>query len=274
MAKELLKLTQDNYYSTQANMDYMSVSQLKDFLKCPRYALAKISGEYVEQKTDALLVGGYVDAHFSDRLEQYIENTPELLDKRQKEKVVRKAIVVQAQDCINTAQNDDFFVSELKGEKQKIITGVINNVDFKGALDFVDDDDITDLKCVASIKELSWNDKLHKYTNFIVNNEYDLQGAIYQELERQRVGKKKKFRIAGISKEENPDKAIIELPQSMLDNALASVYDLIPQFDLMKRGLLEPTGCGNCPVCRKYNRLNRVVSYEEMFSKGENENVD
>ena len=192
---ELLKLNLDNYYSKQANIDYMSVSQLKDFIFCPRYALAKIFGEYVEPKTEPLLIGGYVDGYYSDRLEQYIENTPDLLDKRKKEKCVRQGIVDQAQDCINAIENDTFFKSELKGIKQEILTGVINGVDFKGALDFDDEDDITDLKCVASIRELSWNDKLRKKTNFIINNEYDLQGAIYQELARQKYNKRKAFRM-------------------------------------------------------------------------------
>lgn len=270
MAKELLQLTEDNYYSQQANIDYMSVSQLKDFLECPRYALAKISGEYVETKGEPLLVGGYVDAYFSNRLNTYIENTPDLLDKRAKEKVVRKGIVDQANDCINTIERDNFFLNELKGKKQEILTGVINGVDFKGALDFDDEDDITDLKVIASIRELSWNDKLHKKTNFIINNEYDLQGAIYQELARQKYNKRKAFRLACVSKEENPDKAIIQLPQDMLDNALARVYDLIPQFDLMKKGLLEPNGCGNCPICRKYNKLDRVLTYDELFGEQDN----
>jgi hypothetical protein len=42
-----MKLTEETYYGTEANTQYMSVSQFKDFLKCPAMAMAKIRGEYV-----------------------------------------------------------------------------------------------------------------------------------------------------------------------------------------------------------------------------------
>ena len=44
MGKILLKLTNDNYYSQKANMDYMSVSQWKDFNECEVMAIAKLTG--------------------------------------------------------------------------------------------------------------------------------------------------------------------------------------------------------------------------------------
>lgn len=261
--KTLLPLDLDNYYSKQANIDYFSVSQLKDFLKCEKYALAKINGEYIEEKAKPMLVGGYVDAYFSDRLDQYKVENPSIY---KKDGTLLKDFE-KAEECINTINNDTFFLGELKGEKQKIITGFIAGVPFKCALDFDDIDDITDLKCIASIRELAWNDELRKFVNFIINYKYDWQGAIYQEIERQRVDYQKNFRLACVSKEEQPDKAIIKLPQSMLDKALAQIIELVPHWELVKKGLVEPTGCGNCPVCRKYNRLDRVVDYEELFGE-------
>ena len=259
--KDLLELTLDNYYSPQANIDYFSVSQLKDFVKCELYAMAKINGEYIEEKTKPMLVGGYVDAHFSDRLDQYKQENPSIY---KKDGTLLKDFE-KAEECIATIESDDFFKKELKGEKQKIITGFIAGVPFKCALDFVDSEDITDLKCIASIRELAWNEELRKFTNFIINYHYDWQGAIYQEIERQRVGYQKGFRLACVSKEENPDKAIIKLPQTMLNKALEQIIELVPHYDLVKKGLIAPQGCGNCPVCRKYNKLNRVVDYAELF---------
>ena len=35
-------LNELNYYSNEANKEYMSYSQFKDFIKCPAYAMAKI----------------------------------------------------------------------------------------------------------------------------------------------------------------------------------------------------------------------------------------
>ena len=56
-----LKLTQANYYSVKSNETYFSVSQFKDFMKCPAMAIAKLRGEYDEEFGRALLLGSYVD---------------------------------------------------------------------------------------------------------------------------------------------------------------------------------------------------------------------
>ena len=264
---ELLKLDESNYYSTQANIDYVSVSQVHDFMFCEFYGYMKALGKYVEEKTKPMLQGGYVDAYFSDRLEQFKQENPQIF---KKDGTLLKDFE-KANECIDTINNDAFFKGELKGQKQKILTGFIGDVPFKGALDFVDDEDITDLKCVASIKEKVWDNRLHKFVNFIIARRYDLQGGAYQELERQDTGIKKNFRLACVSKEENPDKAIIKLPQEMLDNALNELVDYVPRIDMIKKGLIAPKPCGNCPCCRKFNVLNRVVDYDELFGKEEND---
>lgn len=69
-------LTSENYYSTEADKEYLSVSQYKNFVGslgrpgCEAYALAKLNEEWVEnmEDSDALMVGSYVDAHFEGRL--------------------------------------------------------------------------------------------------------------------------------------------------------------------------------------------------------------
>lgn len=69
-------LTSENYYSREANEEYLSVSQYKDFMGtygkpgCEEYALAKLNGTWVEAMEDstALMVGSYVDAHLRERL--------------------------------------------------------------------------------------------------------------------------------------------------------------------------------------------------------------
>ena len=54
-----MKLTQGNYYGTKASKEYMSVSQFKDFLKCPAMAMAKLNGEYAQEKSRALILGSF-----------------------------------------------------------------------------------------------------------------------------------------------------------------------------------------------------------------------
>ena len=56
-------LTNENYFSKEADMEYMSVSQFKAFEQCEAAALASVKGEWERTKTTALLVGSYVDAH-------------------------------------------------------------------------------------------------------------------------------------------------------------------------------------------------------------------
>mgnify|MGYP003225856121 CR=1 FL=1 len=55
-------LTQENYYSKEANQEYLSVSQYKDFcgtigrVGCEEQALAKLNGDWEMEKTTALWI--------------------------------------------------------------------------------------------------------------------------------------------------------------------------------------------------------------------------
>ena len=259
-----MELTNGNYYSLEANLEYMSVSQYKDFKECEVMALAKIKGEYTEDKSDALVFGGYVDAYFSGELEQYKEQYKDRLFNSKTGEF--KAPFKSINEVIKTIESDDFFLSFHKGKPQVILTGKISGVLFKAKLDFLFDDKIVDQKVMKDLKKL-WIDNAHRYGDFIEAYGYDTQGSVYQELVRQRLGDKLPFIIAATTKEEAPDHALIQIDQKYLDNALKEVKELAPRYDAIKKGLLEPIGCGNCPVCRARKRLTRVVSYSEYFNK-------
>ena len=72
-----MQLTSENYYSQEANREYMSVSGYKDFagtygkLPCEFHAMEKLNGNWEDEKTTALLVGSYVDSYFEGSLEQF-----------------------------------------------------------------------------------------------------------------------------------------------------------------------------------------------------------
>ena len=57
-----MRLTADNYYSTEANMAFWSASTVKSFLSCPAAGLAEMTGNWTRPDSDALLIGSYVDA--------------------------------------------------------------------------------------------------------------------------------------------------------------------------------------------------------------------
>jgi len=260
-----MKLTLDNYYSKQANIEYFSVSQFKDFEKCELYGLKKALGEYEEEKSKALLVGGYVDAYFSNRLDQYKSENPQIF---KKDGTLLKDFE-KANEIIKCIENDKFFMEHIKGDTQVILTGEINGVPFKGALDFLNTR-IVDLKCVASIREPVWVEENGKrFTkDFISAYGYDLQLAVYQELVKQTYGVILPCDIAAVSKEDEPDKAIINIESEYLKPKLDYVKEKVVRFNEIKKGNIKPIGCGNCPVCRKYNKLNHIISYKDF--KGDN----
>ena len=73
-----MNLNENNYYTREADEEYMSVSQYKDFRRCEAQALARLHGEVDRQSSTALLVGSYVDAALSGTLGIFRADHPEL----------------------------------------------------------------------------------------------------------------------------------------------------------------------------------------------------
>lgn len=261
------KLTSENYFSQEANMEYMSASQFKDFMDCEVHALAKAKGEYVEKKSPAMLLGSYVDAYFSNELDQFKLENPQIF---KKDGTLLKEFE-KANEIITAIENDPLMMEFLGGKKQVIMTGYINNVPFKIKVDSLLDYAIVDQKIMASIKELIWKwDKEQKKNvqlDFVKAYRYDIQGAIYQEIVRQNTGNKLPFILAPTTKEEEPDKALINIDQIVLDNALEEVKQKCLRYDMIKKGQIAPVGCGNCPSCRKAKKCTEVISYTRLFRK-------
>lgn len=255
----MLRLTNRNYYSKKANQAYFSCSQVKDFMKCEAYALAKINGDWVEEPTPAMLIGSYVDSYFEGTLDKFKENNPEIYKKDGS----LKADFVLAEKLIDTAENDDFFMYCMSGEKQKIVTGEIDGVPFKGKLDsYLKDEAIVDLKCIKKIREVFF--KRTGRESFIEHNQYDLQLAIYQELVRQKTGKTLDCIIAAVDKQEVPDKECILIPNDQLAFQLAKLKEVIQHYNMVKTGVIPATRCGVCDYCRATKHLERLVLPEEL----------
>lgn len=268
---ERMALTNENYFSQQANMDYFSTSQFKDFEECPVHAMAKLKGEYVEEKSKALLVGSYVDAYFSGELEQFKLENPQIF---KKDGTLLKDFE-KANEIIAAIESDEMMMKYLSGKHQVIFTGEIANVPFKIKVDSLLENAIVDQKIMSSIKELVWkynpDTKRNEQVDFIKAFGYDLQGAIYQEIVRQNLFDQLPFILAPTTKEEEPDKALIQIDQDILDDRLEYVKSKIQRYNMMKHGELPLVGCGNCPSCRKLKKVQEVVSYKELFGKEEDE---
>ena len=258
------ELTNQNYFSPESNEEYMSVSQFKDFEECEVKALAKIKGEYVEEKTKALLIGSYVDAYFSGELEQFKAENPQIF---KKDGTLLKDFE-KANEIIKVIEEDKVMMEYLNGEKQKIFKGMIAGVPTKIKVDsYIKGVAIVDQKIIASIRELVWKeiDGKNVKVPFVIAYGYDLQGAVYQEIVRQCTNEKLPFILAPTTKEECPDKELILINQDILDNALKHFEENAPRYDLIKKGIIEPKGCGNCPVCRSKKVLKGITTYKDLY---------
>ena len=259
-----MELTKENYYSKETNLEYMSVSQFKDFEKCEVEALDKLLGLIEEEKSDAMIFGGYIDAYFSGELDAYVETYKDrLLNSKTGE---FKAPFKNIPEVIDTILGDDYFLAFHKGKPQVIYTGEIAGVPVKGKFDFDFENMITDQKVMKDFLKI-WNDEQRKKLDFIETYGYDVQGGVYQELKRQKTGNQVPFIIAATTKEECPDKALIQIDQYYLDKGLQRFIEKAPRYQRIKMGEISPVGCGHCPSCRKRKKLAQVVMYSQFFDK-------
>lgn len=269
-----MRLTKKNYYSPQANMEYMSVSQFKSFDKCEAAALAELRGEYAPKSKTALLVGGYVDAYFSNELEEYKAEHPEMFTKDGK----LKADYAKAEKAIERLERDELAMMLLKGRSQVIVTGEIAGVKYKAKIDSLlspaqvkkiskkypsiakltpfGEGMIIDLKYVKDTEDI-FDEEDRERKSFIEYWGYDKQGAAYQHLH----GKGFPFGIVAATKEENINIEAMYIPQDVLTEAMWHLEDRSPRYAAIKRGEIEPVGCGKCEYCRSRKKLTELKDY-------------
>lgn len=167
----MLFLTEENYFSQENNMKYAGSSQIKDFIKCEDCALAKLKGEWLEEKSKAMMVSSYIDAAISGELDIFKEQNPEVFTKQGELKADYKI----AEDVISQMQEDEIFMKYISGQPQVIMTGEISGVPVKIKIDsYHEGKCIVDLKCMANL-DLLWNEKTHQKENFIDYYDYVLQ---------------------------------------------------------------------------------------------------
>ena len=252
-----MQLTNENYY---LNNSLMSASQFKSFRSCEAKALAEFKGEYKRKPETALLVGSYVDSWFEGTLDEFKEQHPEVFLKTGG----LKAEFKKAEECIKRASSDECFMQFMSGEKQKIVTGTIAGVEFKGKLDsYIPHEAIVDLKCMKNIEPI-WNEKERRKVPFIEAWGYDIQLAIYQELVCQETGEKLKCYIAVVTKEDVPDIQIYEIDQQRLDECLKLVEENAPHYKKIKNDELEPVRCEKCDYCKMTKKLTGAIPYRTI----------
>jgi hypothetical protein len=261
-------LTAENYYSKEANKEYMSVSQYKDFagtygkMACEFSAVEKLEERWARKKTTPLLVGSYVDSYFEGTLEEFKKENPEIFT----QKGELKANYKQAERIIARMERDPMFMQYMSGEKQVIMTGELFGAEWKIKIDsFVRGIAITDLKVMASITKLEWVKDIG-YLDFVRYWGYDIQGAIYQEIVYQNTGERPPFYIAAGTKEEEPNIEVIHVTQNYLDEAKHMVEMNMPRILRVKNGEAEPDRCEMCDCCRHTKVLKRPISITNLVA--------
>jgi len=254
-----MKLTEGNYHSLEANKTYWSVSQFKSFMDCQASALAEITGEYIRPTTEAFLQGGYVDAHFSGTEDAFIANHPEIVNSRSGE---LKAAYKKAQDAIDRAERDNYFMSHLSGDPQVIMTAELFGKPWKVKIDSLHDDKIVDLKYMRDMSSVY---KGGEWKPFVTAYGYDIQGYIYQAVVEAVTGKRLPFYLAVVTKEDPADIAIIHIPDKFLNVNKGMIEHYLPEFDAVKQGKVEPVRCESCAYCRQSKILTGAVEYETLL---------
>ena len=270
-------LNNENYYSPEANMAYMSASQYKQFSRCEAAAAAILRGEWIpEYNSSALLVGGYVDAAITEDLDQWKSQHPEVFKKDGS----LKADFLMADQIVQRIKNDPLFSALINGAHQVILTGEISGVPFKAKLDSLLSTEqiqavmnqfpeaatslspfgcIVDLKCMRDLASQYSAEEADRIP-FTQVWGYDIQGAIYQALE----GHKLPFLIAAATKQSPPDIRILSINQWDLDAKLQEIAENAPRYDAIKHGFIPARRCERCAYCRETRVLKSIIDHREL----------
>jgi hypothetical protein len=248
-------LTAENYFSPEMNMKYMSVSQYKSFMPelggCEAAAMAELKGEYRRPLTKALLVGSFVDAYFEGTLKGFMNDHPDIFTKKN----TLRSEFQKANEIIGRVKRDPLFMKFLSGEKQKIFTAKLFDIEWKIKIDsYYPSTCITDLKVVRNFKSMTyWR--------------YDIQGAVYQEVVDLNAGGRLPFYLAAATKERVANFDIFQVPQDVLNGALREVEYNIPHIMDVKTGKVEPVPCGVCDYCKSIKHA-EIKDYNELILGG------
>lgn len=254
----MLKLTQDNYFSQQADLEYCSVSQYKAFKRCEAQALALLKGEipkeekiaYMEGKLFETLVAGDADSFLKENIEELTCSTGK----------TKGELKSNYKKILNSAKRitDQPFIVDIinRCEKQVILTGNISGVPIKCCLDLFDKEkkQIYDLKCMANFSD-QWNSKNKCYETWYKYYGYILQLAIYKEIVRQNFNIDCDVHLIAATKEDEPNIDAITIPNELLKIELNEFTTDVPFINKIKTGILKPKECGTCSYCKSKKKI-------------------
>ena len=271
-------LIEENYFSKENELKYTGSSQIKSFLDCPAKELAILNGEWIEEKTISQMVGSYVDAAISGTLDIFKAQNSELF----KKDGTLKSEFLQAEKICERIEKDSMFKKYISGNHQIIITFMFDIINRKW-LKYNDNDEvpkncipikikidsyfpkkaIVDLKVVKDFEPI-WNQETQRKENFIDYWNYPLQAALYQKGVEINTGKQLPFFIAAVTKEKEPDLAILSIPQDVLDEKLAFIEEQLPIIYALKHNEITSIRCEHCNYCKATKVLTKIIDYRDL----------
>ena len=260
------QLNRKNYHSIEADKNYMSVSQFKDFMDCEARALAKLKGDYKEPQTNAQLVGSYVHAAFEsdEAFNRFIEQHNDAIFKARGGKY---ADFEQADLMIETLKNDRFAMFALEGEKEQIYTGELFGVEWKIKVDSINHQrrSFTDIKTTSELNKRYWSERYETWVSFVEAWDYVLQMAIYRAILEKNFGVPYTPYIVAVTKEKPPNKAVIHFDSSRFAFEYEYIEMHIDRILQVKNGDVEPHRCEKCDYCRATKVLSGTVEVGDLI---------
>lgn len=273
-----MTLTAENYFSPASNTAYFSVSQVKRFLECEACAVAELRGAWEREPTVSLMVGSYVDAHFSRELDLFKAKHPDIYTRTGN----LRSEYQQAEDIIARIERDELATRMMAGDKQRIVTGEIDGHPFKAKLDcWLDEKQCQDIGrdfpemsdlifapgAIVDMKIMRDFAPLYRdgegRLNFIEYWRYDLQMAVYQRLMSYDGDNPPPCYILAATKEKTSDIGLFQIPQNLMDAALEVALEQLRHIAAVKRGEVEPERCEACDYCKETKVLTGATWLEE-----------
>lgn len=267
-----MQLTKSNYYSNEANRHYMSVSQFKSFLPsfggCEAQAMASIFGDFKPFAIDAFMEGHYVHAWNEGTLDEFKANNPDLISSKGPTKGQLKANFKHCEKMIAVLENDPLVMKALDGQKEVIMTAELFGIPWKIMIDSYNPEVgiFADLKTMKEIGDKFWNKEAQVYENFIDHYGYNLQMAVYADVEK-RASRRNQWllpHMVVVTKQDPPDHDIIYFDYDEIEKGLNIVSKHIERVKAVKSGEVEPVRCEKCDYCRLTKKINRIKHVSEL----------
>lgn len=258
----MITLNEQNYFSLEAELEYMSNHLWGNFMECEAKTMATLKGEYEQPDRECFKVGHIMEAVIQGRDYTEIEG---IYQKNEKLYAWASKAVAMAE----RAKKDKMFMSMMTGEAQGIYTGEIAGLAWKCKTDCVNHETqaITDLKSTKDFED-DWMvvDGKNKKVAWYHIHGYQRQLLIQRELVEQKTGLEYLTLIAGVTKQDPPDIALVLFDdEDAFGRELFEIELRAERVKAVWKGKEKSIPCGKCDWCRGVKVLTNFEVAESLY---------